>query len=78
MKSIRSIYKIGRGPSGSHTMAPSFAAKHFISEFPDCDRVCVYLYGSLAKTGKGHGTVLRHLRRRSCSAEIYAREVRLP
>ena len=56
MKSIKNIYKIGYGPSSSHTMGPSYAANHFINEFSDCDFVKIILYGSLAKTGKGHGT----------------------
>lgn len=56
MKSIKTIYKIGYGPSSSHTMGPSFAAKHFLEEFPNADLVKVILYGSLAKTGEGHGT----------------------
>ncbi len=56
MKSIKNIYKIGYGPSSSHTMGPSFAALNFLQEFPDANYVKVILYGSLAKTGKGHGT----------------------
>lgn len=56
MKSIRDIYKIGKGPSSSHTMGPERAAKLFLSEHPEADRVQVVLYGSLSKTGKGHGT----------------------
>ena len=56
MKSIKNIYKIGVGPSSSHTMGPAFAAERFAKRFPDADRVRVTLYGSLAKTGKGHGT----------------------
>ena len=56
MKSVRNIYKIGIGPSSSHTMGPAFAAKSFIEKYPDCERIQVTLYGSLAKTGKGHGT----------------------
>ncbi len=56
MKSIKNIYKIGIGPSSSHTMGPSFAATDFISQYPEADFVQVILYGSLAKTGKGHGT----------------------
>ncbi len=56
MKSIKSIYKIGIGPSSSHTMGPSFAARDFISENAEADYVQVILYGSLAKTGRGHGT----------------------
>lgn len=56
MKSIKNIYKIGYGPSSSHTMGPSFAAKKFLSEFPKADSIKAVLYGSLAKTGIGHGT----------------------
>ena len=56
MKSVRSIYKKGIGPSSSHTMGPVFAAKRFVSEYSEMDRVDIILYGSLAKTGKGHGT----------------------
>ncbi|MBQ8388716.1 MAG: L-serine ammonia-lyase, iron-sulfur-dependent, subunit alpha [Clostridia bacterium] len=56
MKSVRNIFKIGIGPSSSHTMGPVYAAKRFISQYPDLDRIEVILYGSLAKTGKGHGT----------------------
>ena len=56
MKSIRNIYKTGIGPSSSHTMGPAFAAKSFSEKYPDCESIQVTLYGSLAKTGKGHGT----------------------
>ena len=56
MKSIREIYKIGKGPSSSHTMGPERAAKHFKTEYPQADRFKVILYGSLSKTGVGHGT----------------------
>ena len=56
MKSIREVYKIGRGPSSSHTMGPERAAKIFREEHPDADAFQVKLYGSLCKTGKGHGT----------------------
>ncbi len=56
MKSIREIYKIGKGPSSSHTMGPERAAKHFKEQYPDADAFRVVLYGSLSKTGVGHGT----------------------
>ena len=56
MKSIKSIYKIGFGPSSSHTMGPSFATKDFLKLYSESDFIKVILYGSLAKTGKGHGT----------------------
>ncbi len=56
MKSIREIYKVGKGPSSSHTMGPERAAKLFLSSHPDADAFRVILYGSLSKTGVGHGT----------------------
>ncbi len=56
MKSIREIYKIGTGPSSSHTMGPVKAMQIFVSEHPDADSYEVILYGSLSDTGRGHGT----------------------
>ena len=56
MKSIRSIYKIGHGPSSSHTVGPYNAALRFGRRHPEADRFVVTLYGSLAFTGAGHGT----------------------
>jgi len=56
MKSIREIYKIGKGPSSSHTMGPERAAKLFLIRCPQAERFEVTLYGSLSKTGIGHGT----------------------
>ncbi len=56
MKSVKNIFKIGIGPSSSHTMGPAFAALRFKEKNPSAELVKVYLYGSLAKTGKGHGT----------------------
>ena len=56
MKSIREIYKIGKGPSSSHTMGPERAAQLFKSTHPEADSFRVVLYGSLSKTGVGHGT----------------------
>ena len=56
MKSIRDLYKIGKGPSSSHTMGPARAAEIFKSENPDAECYRVVLYGSLSKTGIGHGT----------------------
>jgi len=63
MKSIRDIYKIGKGPSSSHTMGPEKACRFFRAEHPEADRFAAVLYGSLAKTGKGHGTddVIAHV-----------------
>ena len=56
MKTIQDIYKIGTGPSSSHTMGPAYVASMFKGENPDADRFEVLLYGSLSKTGRGHGT----------------------
>ena len=56
MKSIREIYKIGKGPSSSHTMGPERAAKLFKKDYPEADSYKVILFGSLSKTGVGHGT----------------------
>ena len=56
MKSIRDIYKIGKGPSSSHTMGPAKAMSIYVSEHPDAEEYRVILYGSLADTGEGHGT----------------------
>ena len=56
MKSIRSVYKIGNGPSSSHTVGPFNAARLFQSRYPSADEYEVTLYGSLAFTGEGHGT----------------------
>ena len=56
MESIRELYRIGHGPSSSHTMGPHFAAERFKSENPQAASFRVTLYGSLAATGKGHLT----------------------
>ena len=56
MKSLTELYKIGRGPSSSHTMGPEKAAKPFMARNKSSYSFKVILYGSLAKTGKGHGT----------------------
>lgn len=56
MDSIKEIYKIGLGPSSSHTMGPNRAAIIFKGKYPDAASYRVTLYGSLAATGKGHMT----------------------
>ena len=56
MKTIKDIYKIGIGPSSSHTMGPQKAAKIFNERYPHAANFEVTLYGSLAATGKGHMT----------------------
>lgn len=56
MKSIKTVYKIGNGPSSSHTVGPYNAAVEFGKRFPDADSCEVTLFGSLAFTGEGHST----------------------
>ena len=56
MESIKKIYRIGQGPSSSHTMAPRKAAEQFKARTPQAASYRVTLYGSLAATGKGHFT----------------------
>lgn len=69
MHSIREIFRIGLGPSSSHTMGPEQACLYVLKEYPDADAFRVTLYGSLAKTGRGHRTdnaVLRTLSPKPC------------
>jgi len=56
MESIRELYRIGPGPSSSHTIGPRRAAEIFQRRFPGMPGYRVTLYGSLAATGKGHDT----------------------
>ena len=56
MQSIKELYRIGNGPSSSHTMGPKKAAAMFAEDHPETKRFVVTLYGSLAATGKGHLT----------------------
>lgn len=56
MKSIRELFRIGLGPSSSHTMGPRKAAEIFKDRHPEATRYEVTLFGSLAATGKGHMT----------------------
>jgi L-serine dehydratase len=56
MESIRELYRIGAGPSSSHTMGPKLAAERFRARFPEAASFRVVLYESLAATGKGHLT----------------------
>lgn len=56
MTSVREIYKIGRGPSSSHTIGPERACRAFRNHNPEADAFRVVLCGSLARTGEGHGT----------------------
>ena len=76
MKSIREIYKIGKGPSSSHTMGPERAAKVFKGKYPEADAYRVILYGSLSKTGIGHGTdrVVREVLSPTSTEIIFSKE----
>lgn len=56
MRTIKELFKIGNGPSSSHTMGPKRAVLLFRSKYEDADRFEIILYGSLALTGKGHLT----------------------
>ncbi|PTN07998.1 L-serine dehydratase [Mangrovibacterium marinum] len=56
MESIKEIYRIGHGPSSSHTMGPRLAAERFLAQNDQAARFVCTLYGSLAATGKGHLT----------------------
>ena len=56
MQSIRYIYKVGHGPSSSHTMGPAKATSEMMKRYPEADFFKVVLFGSLALTGKGHLT----------------------
>ena len=56
MKAIKDIYRIGYGPSSSHTIAPQRAATFYKQQYPDSTEYTVTLCGSLALTGKGHRT----------------------
>jgi L-serine dehydratase len=74
MESIKEIFKIGKGPSSSHTMGPKKAAEMFRELTPEASSYVITLYGSLAATGKGHLTdvaLLETLRdEHKCSTEI--------
>ncbi|MBO5051493.1 MAG: L-serine ammonia-lyase [Clostridia bacterium] len=63
MKSLQELYKIGAGPSSSHTIGPERAAERMQALYPTAHSFSVTLYGSLALTGRGHGTdaVLRRV-----------------
>lgn len=56
MQSLKELYRIGKGPSSSHTMGPERAARDFLQAYPQSARYCAVLYGSLARTGRGHLT----------------------
>ena len=72
MKSLREIYRIGKGPSSSHTMGPHKASQIFLRLHPEARSFRVTLYGSLAATGRGHMTdiAIREVLEKRASVEI--------
>lgn len=56
MKSLKELFRIGQGPSSSHTMGPRLAAERYLKRHPEAHAFRVTLYGSLAATGEGHLT----------------------
>ena len=72
MESLKVLYKIGHGPSSSHTMGPRKAAEIFLEKNSDAEAFRVTLYGSLAATGKGHltDTAIREVLEKSAPTEI--------
>lgn len=81
MKSIREVYNIGYGPSSSHTMGPSRAADFFVGKYPQAEKYRITLYGSLALTGKGHGTdmaILKVINRTEGVEIVWKPEITLP
>ncbi len=81
METLKELYKIGRGPSSSHTIGPERACIEFKRRNPSADEFKVVLYGSLAKTGKGHGTdavILKTLAPQKCTIEFNVLKEDLP
>lgn len=81
MESIKELYKIGRGPSSSHTIGPEKACAVFKKRNFDADKFKAVLYGSLAKTGKGHGTdvvIIKTFAPFGCAVEFNCLETNIP
>ncbi len=82
MDSITKIFKIGRGPSSSHTMGPRAAARRFLDKLPEgTAQFEVTLYGSLAATGRGHMTdaaIIEELEPKGKVSIIWRPDVFLP
>ncbi|MBQ6895034.1 MAG: L-serine ammonia-lyase [Clostridia bacterium] len=81
MESLKELYKIGRGPSSSHTIGPEKACMILKDRNPDADKFKVVLYGSLAKTGKGHGSdvvIKKTFAPKECEVEFNYLEAKLP
>ena len=81
MQSLKELYKIGKGPSSSHTMGVARAALDFLKKCPNAARYRAVLYGSLALTGKGHlsdEAVLSALAPRRAEVEFNVTRTDLP
>lgn len=81
MESIKTLFKIGYGPSSSHTMGPRQAAINFSSAYPGAASYRTTLYGSLAATGRGHLTdaaILEELTRVAPAEIVWRPEIVLP
>ena len=81
MESLRHLFRIGIGPSSSHTMGPQSAAKMYVKRHPEATKFDVVLYGSLAATGKGHMTdvaILRVLEEQGSAVIHWEPQTRLP
>ena len=79
MYSLKELFKIGHGPSSSHTMGPAYAVEIFKKKYPNCDHVNCILKGSLALTGKGHLTdyVIKEIERDWLWKNAYAQNANL-
>ena len=81
MESLCELFRCGRGPSSSHTIGPEAACLRFRAQNPGATKFKVILYGSLAKTGKGHGTeavIRKTLAPIPCDVELNYTESDLP
>lgn len=79
MDSIKNIYRIGNGPSSSHTMGPKKAAEQFLANNKNAISFKIHLYGSLSLTGKGHLTDMAILNTFDGNAEIiWHKDEKLP
>jgi len=80
LKSLNELFRIGTGPSSSHTMAPHKAAERFLQRHPEAAKYRVTLFGSLAATGRGHMTdqvLIDTFQPRSCEI-VWVPEAELP
>lgn len=81
MESLRELYKVGRGPSSSHTIGTERACRKMAEKYSDADSFKAVLYGSLAKTGKGHCTdevIKKTFLPKECAVEFNLTEADLP